>query len=94
VAYVALTNTQPPTPPTSKAGENKAADDTKPYFLPIKDGGKIPRVDYDYHDALKNTWEGLKVRQFNWLTHEIVCVCMAGRFRSHTNASNHQTSPL
>lgn len=34
------------------------------HFLPIKDAGKIPRVDYEYHDALKATWEGLKV---HWL---------------------------
>lgn len=46
-----------------------AAADKKPaeggdfkHFLPIKDAGKIPRVDYEYHDVLQATWEGLKVR--------------------------------
>jgi len=57
---------QPARPPIylsnkSNADANKA--DVKPYFLPIKNAGKIPRVDHDYHDALKSTWEGLKVSQ-------------------------------
>lgn len=57
---------QPARPPIylsnkTNADANKA--DVKPYFLPIKNAGKIPRVDHDYHDALKSTWEGLKVSQ-------------------------------
>lgn len=60
--HTAPSNPSLPNPPTHSEDGNKAdAPDFKPYFLPIKDGGKIPRVDYDYHDALKNTWEGLKV---------------------------------
>ena len=61
-------------PPTRTADNDKAAAaDFKPFFLPIKHGDKIPRVDYDYHDALKNTWEGLKVRVWGTL-------CLRGGF--------------
>uniref|UniRef100_I2CQP6 Glycoside hydrolase family 8 n=1 Tax=Nannochloropsis gaditana (strain CCMP526) TaxID=1093141 RepID=I2CQP6_NANGC len=44
---------------------NKAGGKYKPFFLPYSNTSGIPRVDADYHDSLKATWEGLKARNID-----------------------------
>lgn len=47
------------------AADEKATGKFKPFFLPYTNTSAIPRVDQDYHDSLKATWEGLKARNID-----------------------------